>query len=539
MNVALIAPPYPLEESPSPPLGLCYIAAAFEKAGAFVRIFDFIVRKYTPQKLLAELDAFGPDIVGINAVTMNFQCAAKILQTVKQHMPSTITLMGGPHVSFDVENTLNTFPEIDIVVIGEGEQTVFDLMQHIARPKAWSTVQGIAFRQNTQITITGKRGFIEHLDDIPTPARHLLPMSRYLALGFPVSIITSRGCPNQCIFCQGRRMVGQKVRYRDPKLIVDEIEDILSYGFSRINIADDFFTSNKHRVRQVCDEIIKRGITVGWSAFARVDSVDRDCLIRMRNAGCDTISFGVESGNEAMLKRIKKRITLDQTRSAVTLCRDTGMRVFLSFMVGLPGESPKTLQDTHAFAEELDVEYGYHHLAPFPGTTVRENIKNYDLNILTDDWRRYDANQAIVSTSQLSDTDFDAFVAIYNDICNKERIAIERRYRDKTASDGDIIRFEGFQKLTLIFKLLSEDIIETYGTCATAPSHGGPFGQLFNTVSEITPELEISIIENVMKQLVTSGYLKYFTHADKRTWYWTHNAFVDALPLNPNTVEVA
>ncbi|MEA3471019.1 MAG: radical SAM protein, partial [Thermodesulfobacteriota bacterium] len=295
MKIVFVAPPYPLEEAPSPPLGICYAAAACEAAGAEVVILDYIVRKYTPEKLIEELSSLKPDAVGTSSVTMNFSAAADIMQTAKKYNPSIITMMGGPHVSFDVRNTLITYPEIDLIVIGEGEETLKELTLKIPDRNVWRDIKGIAFQENGEIIITEPQELIEDLDTLPFPARHLLPMSRYLALGFPVSIITSRGCPNRCIFCQGRRMVGYKVRHRTPKLVVDEIEDILSYGWTRINIADDIFTANKKRVLEICDEIKKRAISFTWSAFARVNTVDREIIEAMREAGCDSVSFGIES----------------------------------------------------------------------------------------------------------------------------------------------------------------------------------------------------------------------------------------------------
>jgi len=228
MKVALIAPPYPLEEAPSPPLGICYVAAACEAAGAEVMIIDYIVSQYTPEKLYQQLDEFQPDVVGATSVTLNFQASAEILKAAKQHCPSVITVMGGPHVSFDARNTLIQFPEIDAIIVGEGENTLMQWLPAAKDRSVWHGIKGLAFFEGENFISTGAGDFIENLDDLPLPSRHLLPLSRYKALGFPISIITSRGCPNKCIFCLGRKMVGFKVRYRDPVQVVDEIESILA-----------------------------------------------------------------------------------------------------------------------------------------------------------------------------------------------------------------------------------------------------------------------------------------------------------------------
>lgn len=530
MKTALIAPPYPLEEAPSPPLGICYVAASFEAAGSHVRIFDYIVRGYTPEKLKMELDTYKPDVVGTNSVTMNFYAAAGILKTAKEHRPGIITIMGGPHVSFDYADTLAAFPEIDVIVIGEGEETLKELIPVLHDKSAWYGIKGLAFMDKRRLITTDPRPFLKDLDSLPLPARHLLPVSRYQALGYPVSIITSRGCPNKCIFCQGRRMVGMRVRYRSHERVVDEIEDILSYGFTRINIADDFFTSNKKRVRLFCDEVMKRGLKFSWSAFARVDSCSKEVLETMLKAGCDTVSFGIESGNPEMLKRIKKGITLDQVRNAISMCKEVGMGVFLSFMVGLPGETSKTLEDTHNFAEELDVPMGYHFLAPFPGTTLWEELDQYDLEILTHNWDRYDANRAITQTSNVTEQDINAFVGKYEIEIEKCWQEIMERYRLGTCSDNERLRVEGNERMRIIFQLLSEDMIETYGSFMLTSSSNGHITELINRLCEKTGK-ENKIIKKIITELKDSGYLKKHSKNNKISWFWTHNAKTDIMPL--------
>ena len=515
MKVAIINPPSPLEEAPSPPLGVCYVAGACLQAGCEVRIFDFLVCKYTPEKLKDAIDAFQPDVIGSTSVTMNFKAAADIITTAKRHNPAIITMMGGPHVSFDWQNTLAAYPEIDLIVLGEGEQTLQELLSCIRDRETWKTVPGLAFRQDGRIVTTGPRAFITDLDSLPVPARHLLPMSRYLALGFPVSIITSRGCPNQCIFCLGRRMVGHKVRYRSPKLVVDEIEDILSYGFTRINIADDLFTSNKERVAAFCDELKRRSINITWTAFSRVNTVDPEVLAMMRHAGCDCISFGIESGNPEMLKRVKKGITLDQARRAVAYCKEAGIGAHASFMVGLPGESPSTINDSSVFAESLDIDYGYHLLAPFPGTTVREELPSFDLTILSDDWNLYDANVPVVCTSQLSPDQMAAFVKSYEDKHRQIWDEMVAKVDSGDCTDYEYLRVAGFERMQLVFKLLNTDLIEEHGAIAD-------FDTLCARITQATG-MKPGLVAETLTLLSQAGYLKTSTAPDRASWYWTHN----------------
>jgi radical SAM superfamily enzyme YgiQ (UPF0313 family) len=531
MKVAIIAPPYPLAEAPAPPLGASYVAAAFEAAGAEVVIFDYNVSQYTPDKLRKMLSSYKPDVVGATSVTMNFKMAAEIVTTAKKHDPSIITMMGGPHVSFDAAGALQNYPEIDMIVIGEGEETIKALMAVEMEADRWEKVEGIAFRRDDGIVFTKPRKLIADLDTLPLPARHLLPLSRYQALGFPISIITSRGCPYPCIFCQGRRMVGKKVRYRSPALVADEIEHILFYGMTRINVADDLFTANKERARKVCEEIQRRKLKFAWSAFARVNTVDREILEIMRDTGCDSVSFGIESGNQEMLDRIQKKITLDEARRAVKICKEVGILAHASFMVGLPGESPQSLHDTQKFADSLDIHYGYHFLAPFPGTTVREKVDEYDIDILTDDWDQYDANRAIVKTSKLSPEEITEFVAAFDKEINDEWENQVRRYKTGANTPEENLQVEGHFRTKLVYKLLSEDIIERFGRIDMASNRCKPEEALDLLCNKIQYLMNNNVysIRKVLMDFIELGYIKFRQVGNTCVWCWTHNRNVDFL----------
>jgi anaerobic magnesium-protoporphyrin IX monomethyl ester cyclase len=523
MRVVIVAPPYPLEECPAPPLGVTYVAAAFEASGAEVIIIDYINSRYSPEKLIAELNDFKPDIVGVTSVTMNFPVAARIIKTVKDYDPSIITIMGGPHVTFDALNTLQLYPEIDLIVMGEGEETITELMSCSMNRKQWPDIRGIAFRQKGQVLSTGMREFIDNIDALPLPARHLISHSRYQALGYPISIITSRGCPYSCIFCLGRRMVGKKVRRRKSSLVVDEMEQILSYGWNRINVADDLFTSDRESVRAICGEIHKRGLEFTWSAFARANTVDKKTLEMMRDAGCDSISFGVETGNAEMLERIRKGITAEQIRSAVKICKEVGIIAHASFMVGLPGESKETLMESREFARSLGVFYGYHILTPFPGTTVREDIEKYDLEILTDDWSRYDANSAIVRTSSLTAEEINRFVAEYDEEVHAFFEQMLEGYKNGTNSTEENLRVDGHFKADLVYKILSEDLIESCGTFPTDSSDissAKSIELLCRRIAEKTG-MDGVLIDRTIKHLICSGYLNSRHEVGRIIWQWT------------------
>ena len=344
MRFLLVNPYYPVSETPSPPLGLAFLAAALEAAGVEVKLLDFVVFPYTKSSLETVLKEFAPRFVGMTAVTMTFDHAIQIIQDVKQIDADILTVMGGPHVTFCAKTTMEAFPELDFIVLGEGEATIVELAEASGKKCAWNKIKGIVFRDGADIVHTDVRKPVANLDSLPLPARHQVPLGRYRALGMPISMTTSRGCPFKCIFCVGRKMVGSRVRYWSPVKIVDEMEYVNTLNFHQINIADDLFTADNRHCLAVCDEIVNRKLKINWTAFARVDTVSKDLMDKLKEAGCHTLSFGVESANEKILRTIQKGISLNQVIDAVTLCAEAGITAQISFILGLPGETPETLK---------------------------------------------------------------------------------------------------------------------------------------------------------------------------------------------------
>jgi len=517
MKIALIAPPYPLEEAPSPPLGLSIIAAICEQCDAEVLVIDYIVTMYSSEKLKKQLKDFEPDIIGTNSVTMNFNKAAEILSEAKKIMPNALTLMGGPHVSFDAENTLMKFPGIDIIVMGEGEEVISQLISSIKKNESWKDLQGIAFRNNNEILINEKGPFIANLDSLPIPARHLLPLSKYRALGFPISITTSRGCPNMCIFCLGRKMVGFKVRYRKISTILDEIESLVDLGFTVINVADDIFTVKKERVIEFCQGIKERKINFSWSVFSRVNTIDEEMIEIMKDAGCTALSFGIESGNKEMLKRVKKGITTEQVYRADKICKDKGFRAHGSFIAGLPGETIESFQDSLKMQKDLNMEFGCHILAPFPGTTVREEIENYDLMVHSDDWDLYDANRAIISTSSLKSEDIMKLVdESHKDILD-EWEDVKIRFETGETSDDETLRVLARFRTKLIYSILSEDLIENHGL--HEGSHTSALSRLITFLAKHT-DVEETYVKIFISKLIEEDLIQYREFDNTTEFFW-------------------
>jgi len=271
MKTLLINPPYPFSEIPIMPMGLAYIAAVLEHKGHEVEILDLLVSRYSKEKIKRKLEQYKPDIVGLTSVTMNYPIASEIIKYCKSIDKDILTVIGGPHVTFATIETLTEAPWIDIIIRGEGEQTILD----IVNGKKPAEIDGIAYRdKNDGIKINNERSLIQDLDELPFPAKHLFPVSRYHALDVHASIITGRGCPFNCIFCVGSKMGGRRVRFRNPKLVIDEVEQALASGFKEINFEDDSLTVSHKHLYAICDEIMARGLKLHWSAFSRADTVN-------------------------------------------------------------------------------------------------------------------------------------------------------------------------------------------------------------------------------------------------------------------------
>jgi len=471
------------------------------------------------------IEEFNPQVTGVTAVTMTFDNAIGVIGDIKRIDPHILTVMGGPHVSFCARETLNAYPQLDVIVLGEGERTIVELVRTANNGRAWAGVKGIAYRKGTETCFTEKRDPIENLDDLPVPDRRLLPLGRYRALGMPISVTTSRGCPHKCIFCVGRKMVGARVRYRSAVKIVDELEYLNALNFHQINIADDLFTANKNHCTAVCDEIIKRGLQLKWTSFARVDTVSDAVLVKMRAAGCSAVSFGIESANPQILKTIKKGIALKQVEDAVDMCRRAAIIPFASFILGLPGETPQTIKETMEFGnrlKKLGLSFGFHLLAPFPGTEIRENNERYGIKILTNDWSQYHANRAIVETPAVDRHTLDEIVVKWEQEYDDYLADIKARMGKNEATKAEIGELENLERIVLLYDLMMNNVIEQKGFWSHDSRPVGSRDNLNILIERISrsvdagPEMLFDALNHALKQ----GNLKCTDLNGNIRWQW-------------------
>jgi len=525
MRVLLLSTPHPLEESPLPPLSLSYLAGVLNREGIDVKILDFLVTRYHPRKLRRELEEYRPHIVGATCVTLNYSIARRMLKVCKAFDPHIFTVIGGPHVTFALEETLLQSPWIDAIVIGEGERTLVELARAVAENKDIRHVPGIAFADGDRVVKTSTRRLIENLDQLPLPARELLPMARYRALGTPCTVITSRGCPYSCIFCSGHRMFGPRVRFRSPGLVVDEIEKLQrDFGLAKINIVDDTFTLNHNHARAVCDEMLRRNLKMKWSVFARVDRISKDLAQLMSRAGCEWVLFGVESADEGILKTIKKGTTPEDIRRGVKIAAEAGINVFNSFILGLPGESRDTAHKSLAFGDELyqkyGAKYGFHMLSPLPGTEIYERAEDYGIRILSRNWARHNANEPITETATMTREMVKEAMSFYNRGIEAAWDDIKQQAKDGDAQCAEII--EGKERNEFVWALLQGDVIEKLGGMASAGilNTGDAQAELARRVSQRLG-IEVTLSQRRISELIARGVLQLESKGNGLRWQWT------------------
>jgi anaerobic magnesium-protoporphyrin IX monomethyl ester cyclase len=465
-----------------------------------------------------------PQVVGITSVTLNHHIAEDIARAVRAVDPAVPIVMGGPHVSFEIEGSFRSLDKaLDYVAIGEGEHTMVELLRALEGRMDLRDVRGLAARDphSGKVGRNAARPLEDDLDTLPDPARDLMPLSRYLAFDSHASVVTSRGCPYECIFCSAPAWTGRRVRYRNPSLCVDEIERLSALGFTEITIEDDLFTLYRKHFLAVCGELIDRKTGIRWNAFSRVDTITPEIVGVMAEAGCQAICFGVESGNQEVLDLVKKSSNLAKVKEAMRMTQAVGISALASFIIGLPGETADTLRKTVEFANSLRDEfgslYGFHILAPFPGTEVRERAADYGLEILSSDWRAYDANHVV---SRTPGADPAAIQAVSDEY--EETIERYVAYQDYLYANGRLSGYE--EKLylrrrrqSLLWKLLLDEVIEAM---PALPGDGvAALKQHVAVATGVSPELANEEVDRVL----ALGALVADPAADGVRWRWAES----------------
>ncbi|MHB8859793.1 MAG: B12-binding domain-containing radical SAM protein [Thermoleophilia bacterium] len=376
------------------PLGLLYIATCIQEAGHEVRLVDGAF--WTHSEVIDQVREFQPGFVGVSANASMWTKAMKTAADIKALNPAIHVTVAGPYPSAVEERCLEQCADIDSVVIGEGEETVPELIARLERGQSLAGVAGMAYRADDGAIVRNEpRPLIEDLDSIPIPRRELLgdfekyesPPGSYKEK--PIAIVmSSRGCKARCIYCF--QMKGERrIRFRSVENVVREIEELVNrYGFREIRFLDETFTADRERALEIIRQLREKKLKFSFYVSSRVNTVDYELLKEMKKAGCWAVLFGAESGVQKNLNTMKKGINLEQTRAAVKAAKKAGLKVYTPFIIGIPGETYEEALETIDFAIELDPHYtNFHSMTPFPGTELYENIEKYGtMSSDTDDY---------------------------------------------------------------------------------------------------------------------------------------------------------
>ncbi len=362
------------------PLGLGYLAESLEQHDVEYDVLDMALG-YRTHDLLRKIRQFKPDLLGCSLISYDYIASYALFERIKRDFPSITIMVGGPHVSTLREQVLQDCLSIDYGVVLEGEWPLIEFLQG----RSLQSIRGLIYREDDgQIVFNGEREFISDLDEIPFPRFSKFEFEKYKSLfgdepgATHVSIITSRGCPYQCIFCPSKATIGRRFRPRSAKNVVDELEYWYGRGYRRFAFQDDNFTLIADRVYEICDEIGKRKLKIKFSlgSGVRADRVDYALLKRMKESGCYMVSFGVEAGNDRVLKVLKKGERLETIERAMKDACDLGYDVRATFLVGSPTETWEDIEDSVRLALRYPlVSVGFFNVVPFPTTELFRYIE--------------------------------------------------------------------------------------------------------------------------------------------------------------------
>lgn len=382
---------------PMPPISLAFVAAALKQAGAEVCIYDDYTQGGDRAALMAAIRAAAPDIAGLTCVTPTAARTMEIARQIKSEFPNIKLAMGNIHASVFYEQIIND-GLADFVALGEGEDTIADLVRTLESGGDVSAVKGLAWKRGGRAIANEPRPYREELDELPFPAWDLFPLERYRLFSFAVVrepgmlILGSRGCPYNCTFCS-LKIMGRKRRKRSTANIADEFEWLLnSFGYRQMSFIDPIFPLSKQEGLEFGQELIRRGLhkKAVWTTETRVDLVDQELLDALAASGLRRIMYGFESGGQQGIDSIKKNFKIDQARSAVAMTKKAGVEIIGFFMLGVPGETRQSAEQTIAYSVSLDIDFAkFTIFSPFPGTKVYEDMLADGTLQPTDDWSTF------------------------------------------------------------------------------------------------------------------------------------------------------
>jgi len=402
MDICLINPPLDKQTTSKfpmsgVPVGIAQLAGFLRDNGVEVSAIDAVIERYTPERTARAVEKLGPMIVGITCLTENRYSAVKTARAIKERLPDVFIVFGGLHPSVTDKLMLRNYPSIDMIIRGEGEYALLELIQAVKNKKSPYSVQGSSFMRNNEFYSLPCKKFIKDLDKLPFPAYDLFPMDRYEnppdlegdgIKSTPIS--ASRGCPMGCLFCATTKYWGRTVRTMSNKKLIEEIKWLNSeYGINYIRFVDDLFTMKRERVMDFCRLMLKEKLDIGYRLQSRIDTVNKEMLALLKKIGTDTIEYGVESGSDRILKMMGKGITTSQISDAIRKTKDAGIIAKYFLIVGNLGEREPDTWATFKLIKESRPDWvAVNPLTIYPGTEIYEIAKAKGL-VSEDVWLNY------------------------------------------------------------------------------------------------------------------------------------------------------
>jgi radical SAM superfamily enzyme YgiQ (UPF0313 family) len=418
-----------------PPLDFAYAASVLEREGYCFEIIDAPALGMSTQEIIDRILKDKPDLIVMNTTPISLNEDLQICGSLKEKAPNICICLTGSFVSALPEIALKN-SNVDIVIKSEIEYTIPELLK-VFEHKCFRNVKGIIYKKDDKIIETPNRPLIVNLDELPFPAYHCLPIDKYYHSLLPekplITMLTSRGCPYGCIYCPYPFGYGESWRGRSPKNVLSEIQfHVDNFHVKSIIFRDQVFTFDMKRTGKICRGIIERGLDIKWICETRVDKITRGLMMKMKEAGCEGLHLGVESGDEKILSRTaKKGVSIDMIKRVFSDAKDVGIKTGAFFMIGLPGETKQSIWKSFKLMEEINPDRVFlAAVTPYPGTELYKLAEEKGW-ILTQDWTRYTGFEIVMRTDDLSKEDIARAFKYWNLLIRYRKKALENEVFSK------------------------------------------------------------------------------------------------------------
>ena len=390
------------------PFFLSYAASLLKHGQEEAKLIDAIAEGSDEEGLINRARDFKPDLLVIETSTPSFHNDIRIINHIHGELPQSCVVLCGPHASVFPAQLLKEYPVLDYILFGEYEYTLLELVRALEGPLALGSIRGLAYRDGGKIRLNHPRPAVNDLDSFPWPEREDVPIYRYndAVAGLPVpnvQMLSSRGCPFKCGFCLWPQTIYGERRYRprDPVKVMDEMEYLVKhFNFKAVYFDDDTFNADKMHVLDICKQIKERRLRIPWAVMARPDLMDKEMLTQLAQAGLYAVKYGIESADAEVLRSCGKELDLARATENIRLTKKLGIKVHLTFCLGLPGETRESVKKTVGFIEDLRPDSLQLSFAvPFPGTEYFEYLKTKGW-LASEDWLDYDGNYKCVVRTQ-------------------------------------------------------------------------------------------------------------------------------------------